>query len=182
MVGALQKTSQGPVVYQAEKCMGCRYCQYACPFGIPSYEWENPLGLISKCQLCFARLSQGQEPGCAVACPNGALRFGRREALLAQARAQITSNPGRYVDHVYGEHEAGGTAMLYLSSVPFDRLGFPALSSDAIPHTAEAVMRRTPIIAVTVASAVSGIHWILQRRDQKLAQAQSGAPNRGGQE
>ena len=107
------------MVYDADKCIGCRYCQYACPFEVPTYDWDDPFGLIHKCQLCFSRLSEGQAPACVKACPNGALRFGRRDALLAQAHAQIVSNLDRYVDHVYGEHEVGGTSMLYLSPVPF---------------------------------------------------------------
>lgn len=167
-VGALTKTAAGPVVYDSAKCIGCRYCQYACPFGVPAFEWENPLGLISKCQFCQTQLGQGQTPACAAACPNGALRFGRREELLAQAKAQIETNPGRYVDHIYGEYEAGGTSMLYLAGVPFVDLGFPELGSEPIPHQAETVMNQTPAIALTVASLASALAWFLQRR-KKLA-------------
>lgn len=167
-VGALTKSPEGPVVYDSSKCIGCRYCQYACPFGVPTFEWENPLGLIRKCQFCQARLGQGQKPACAEACPNGALRFGRRDALLAQAHAQIESNAGRYVRRVYGEHEAGGTSMLYLSAVPFAELGFPQLGPEPIPHQAETVMQQTPLTALTVAGLASALAWFLQRR-QKLA-------------
>jgi formate dehydrogenase iron-sulfur subunit len=168
-VGALRKTPEGPVTYDGGKCFGCRYCQYACPFGVPAYEWENPLGLIHKCQFCNERLSEGEGPACVEACPNGALRFGQREHLLAQARAQIESNPGRYVKHIYGEHEAGGTAMLYLSAVPFSQLDFPELGPEPIPRYAEAVMKQTPVIALTVASVASGLSWFFQRR-ARLAQ------------
>lgn len=169
-VGALRKSPEGPVTYDASKCFGCRYCQYACPFGVPAYEWENPLGLIHKCQFCNERLSEGEMPACAEACPNGALRFGRREELLAQAHAQIESNPGRYIDHIYGEHEAGGTSMLYLSAVPFTDLGFPELDPKPVPHYAEAVMKQTPVVALAVASVASGLSWFFQRR-ARLAQA-----------
>jgi len=168
-VGALKKSPQGPVIYDADKCIGCRYCQYACPFEVPTYDWGDPFGLIHKCQLCFSRLEEGQTPACAEACPNGALRFGRRDALLAQAHAQIASNPGRYVDHVYGENEVGGTSMLYLSPVPFDQLGFAALGEQAVPHYAETVMKGTPFIAVTVASAITGVNWLLKRRELSSA-------------
>jgi formate dehydrogenase iron-sulfur subunit len=170
-VGALRKTPEGPVVYDAEKCIGCRYCQYACPFEVPTYDWEDPLGLIHKCQLCYSRLNEGQVPACVEACPNGALRFGRRDALLAQAHAQIVSNIGRYVDHVYGENEVGGTSVLYLSPVPFEKIGFPLLGNEPIPHNAEKIMKSTPLVAVTVASAVTGLHWFLKRREQKAAPA-----------
>jgi formate dehydrogenase iron-sulfur subunit len=178
-VGALHKRPDGPVVYEADKCIGCRYCQYACPFGVPTYEWENPLGLIAKCQFCFERLGEGREPACTEACPEGALRFGRRDALLNQAHAQIATNPGRYVDHVYGEQEAGGTSMLYLASMSFELLGFPSLGAEAIPHNAETIMKGTPLVAVTVASVVTGLHWVLKRRDEKLAQVRASADEVG---
>ena len=165
-VGALRKTPEGPVVYEANRCIGCRYCQYACPFGVPAYDWDNPLGLIHKCQMCVTRLAEGKSPACVSACPNGALRFGKRAELLAQARAQIASNPGRYVDHIYGEHEAGGTSVLYLASVPFSDLGFPTLGSEPISEKAETVMDYTPLTALTVASIAGALHWITGRRQK----------------
>lgn len=166
-VGALHKTAAGPVVYDADKCIGCRYCQYACPFGVPSYDWDNPLGLIHKCQMCTDHLSPGEQPACVTACPNGALRYGSRRKLLAEAHAQIASNPDRYVDHVYGEVEAGGTSVLYLSPVPFAELGFPTLGSASISGRAEAVMVRTPMIALGVAAVVSALHLVMRRRQEQ---------------
>ena len=170
-VRALRKMPEGPVVYDAVKCIGCRYCQYACPFGVPTYDWGDPFGLIHKCQFCFSRLSQGHGPACVEACPNGALRFDRRDALLAQAHAQIETNPGRYVDHVYGEQEVGGTSMLYISPVDFSEIGFPLLGDESIAHNADKVMQSTPIIAVTVASAITGAHLFLRRRERMLSSA-----------
>jgi formate dehydrogenase iron-sulfur subunit len=167
-VGALRKTALGPVVYDADKCIGCRYCQYACPFGVPTYQWENPLGLIHKCELCFDRVTAGELPACVAACPNGALRFGKRTELLAQAKAQIASRPGRYVDHIFGEHEVGGTSMLYLSDVPFARLGFPALGERTVSGYAETVMQLTPAVAAAVATLATGLHMIFRRRQQAL--------------
>jgi formate dehydrogenase iron-sulfur subunit len=163
-VGALRKTAEGPVVYDAGKCIGCRYCQYACPFGVPTYEWNNALGLIHKCEMCAARQAVGELPACVASCPNGALRFGKRAELLAQAHAQIESNPGRYVNHVYGEAEAGGTSVLYLSPIPFAELGFPALGGAPVPQNAENVMVQTPLIALTVASLASLIHLRMRQR------------------
>lgn len=171
-VGALRKTAEGPVVYDSNKCIGCRYCQYACPFGVPTYDWNNPLGLIHKCQMCVERLEQGELPACVSSCPAGALRFGRRSDLLTQAHAQIQSNPGRYIDQVYGEFEAGGTSVLYLAGVPFGQLGLPDLGDQTISHHAEAVMTKTPLVAATVATLATGLYWLLKRRDLKLNEAQ----------
>lgn len=175
-VGALRKTAEGPVVYDSKKCIGCRYCQYACPFGVPTYDWNNPLGLIHKCEMCVERLQQGELPACVSGCPAGALRFGRRSDLLIQAHAQIRSNPGRYIDQVYGEHEAGGTSVLYLSGVPFSQLGLPELGEQTISHYAEAVMTKTPIVAASVATLATGLYWLLKRRDLKLNEAQVTLP------
>jgi len=164
-VGALRKTADGPVIYEAGKCIGCRYCQYACPFGVPTYDWQNPLGLIHKCEMCKDRLQAGEQPACAAACPVGALQFGRRKDLLIQAHARINSNPDRYVDHVYGEHEAGGTSMLYLSGVPFDQVGLPELSEQTVSHYAVGVMTKTPFVALSVATVATGLHFALRSRD-----------------
>lgn len=164
-VGALTKSPEGPVVYDTAKCIGCRYCQYACPFGVPTYDWENPLGLIHKCQLCMPLLEEGEQPACVASCPTGALRFGRRNALLAHAHAQIESNADRYIDHVYGEAEAGGTSYLYLSGYSFDMLGLPDLESLPPSRYAEAVMKKTPVIGLTAAVLASGFYWLTRRRD-----------------
>ena len=139
---AMHSSGQGPVVYRPNRCLGCRYCQVACPFEVPRFDWENGVNpVISKCWLCYDRLQAGQKPACVEACPTGTLRFGQREELLAQAHAQIASNPGRYIDHVFGEFEVGGTSMLYLSDVPFEQLGFPTgLPQTAPPEETEKIM------------------------------------------
>lgn len=178
-VGALRKAANGAVVYDSSKCIGCRYCQYACPFGVPAYEWNDAFGLIAKCQLCAGRLNAGREPACAAACPNGAIRFGKRHELLAQAHAQIASAPARYIDHVYGEHEAGGTQMLYLSAVPFGELGFPVLGDAPVPHYAETVMQLTPAVALTVASVATGLHLLLRRRHPPVTFAMDAGATEG---
>lgn len=155
---AMYKSEAGPVVYRPERCLGCRYCQMACPFEVPSFEWGNSLTpVIGKCWLCYERLQEGHRPACVEACPTGALRFGRREDLLAQAHAQITSNPGRYVDHVFGEFEVGGTSVLYLSDVPFQELGFPTnLPHTAPPEETEKIMHALPSVLVGVAVLMTG--------------------------
>lgn len=130
LVGALRKTSDGPVVYDPWKCMGCRYCMVACPFGIPTYEYQKALTpQVRKCNFCADRIAkEGGVPACVQICPNEALVFGYRDELLALAHERIARRPDLYVDHVYGEHEAGGTSWLYLTNVPFEQAGFPKVN------------------------------------------------------
>jgi Fe-S-cluster-containing dehydrogenase component/DMSO reductase anchor subunit len=63
----------GAVLHNADKCIGCKYCTWNCPYDAPKY---NPFsGVINKCNLCEARLSENQKPACASLCPTGALDF-----------------------------------------------------------------------------------------------------------
>jgi formate dehydrogenase iron-sulfur subunit len=162
---AMYKSDEGPVIYRAERCLGCRYCQIGCPFGVPSFEWENGLTpVISKCWLCYDRLQAGEKPACASACPTGAIRFGRRDHLLVEAHAKIVSNPGRYVDHVFGEFEAGGTSMLYLSDIPFEELGFPVdLPRTAPPEETEKIMTKLPAVIAGVTVLMAGTVLVTHR-------------------
>jgi formate dehydrogenase beta subunit len=137
MIGALQKREHGIVTWDTNKCIGCRYCQVACPFEVPKFEWEARSPRIIKCELCSHRLKEGKEPGCTEVCPREAVVFGKYEDLLAEAKKRIADNPGRYVDKIYGEHDGGGTQCLYLSHVPFENLGLPNL-----PETSHAALNR----------------------------------------
>jgi len=164
LVGALQKTENGPVVYDDRKCIGCRYCMIACPFGIPNFQWDDPLPWIRKCTFCGDRQGGGFKPACVTTCPTGALKFGEREELVAEARERIDTAPGKYVDHIYGEKEVGGTSWLYLSPVPFEKLGFPALSSEPVTVDVARAMGAVPPVLVGVAALMTGIYWLIQRR------------------
>jgi Fe-S-cluster-containing dehydrogenase component len=134
MIGALQKREKGIVTYKQEYCSGCRYCQVACPFEIPKFEWESKAPLMVKCELCNHRLAEGKLPGCVEVCPRHAVVYGTREALLKDARQRIADHPDRYrgykdgdAPRVFGEADGGGTQCLVLSHVPYEKLGLPAL-------------------------------------------------------
>lgn len=163
-VGAFQKLATGPVVYDPTRCVGCRYCMTACPFNMPKYEWDSATPQVRKCSFCADRQSQGLEPACVKACPTGALTSGERSDLIAQAHGRIQARPAKYVDRVYGEHEAGGTAWLYLSPTPFEDLGFPSLSEHAVTAWSETAMAATPGVFVGAAALLGGIYWFTKRR------------------
>lgn len=125
MLGALSKGPDGAVTWDGDYCVGCRYCQVACPFGVPAFEWSSATPRIVKCDLCAERRAEGKAPACCEACPRDALTFGRRAELLEEAHQRICRDPDRYVPYVYGERDMGGTQVLYLAEVPFDELGLP---------------------------------------------------------
>ncbi len=164
-VGAMQKTAAGPVVYDAKLCIGCRYCIMACPFGVPKYQWDRAVPVVGKCVLCASRLAAGRPTACAAVCPTGATRFGERDALAREARARIAAEPGRYVDHVYGLDEAGGTSVLMLAGVPFGRLGLRTdLPREPLPMLTWRVLSGLPDGVVVGAVLLLGVHWITKRR------------------
>ncbi len=168
-VGALAKLDNGPVVYHAGKCMGCRYCMIACPFKIPKFEWDEALPIIQKCHFCFDRIDQGLEPACAQTCPTGAVKFGERDDLLLAAKNQIDDNPGKYVDHVYGEEEVGGTSVMFLSDAPFERMGFNMnLGTESLPDRTWETLRVIPIEAAAIVAAMAGVWWVIKRRDEAM--------------
>jgi formate dehydrogenase beta subunit len=167
-VQALQKKDDGPVVYYADHCIGCRYCMVACPFNIPRFEWDEVIPRIVKCTLCRDRLFAGHGTACAEACPTGALIWGPRGELLAEAENRLMANPDRYINYIYGRDDAGGTLVLYLSHVPFEKLGLPKLDSKPAPELSEAVATfGTPSALLAVAGALTGIYWSTKRQAEK---------------
>jgi formate dehydrogenase iron-sulfur subunit len=159
-VAAWSKREDGPVVYDSARCIGCRYCMNACPFGVPHFDWDAGLldqALISKCSMCAHRLDVGEQPACVQTCVAGALQFGRRDEMLAEARRRIAEHPHRYIDHVYGETENGGTSYLILSHVPFSQLGLPDLGPKPVKELSEKVMGVTVPFALGWGAVLAGI-------------------------
>jgi formate dehydrogenase iron-sulfur subunit len=203
LVGALQKQDDGMVTYAQNKCIGCRYCQLVCPFGVPALEWENAVAFIRKCNFCVDRVSdphvpavlneghstedalddqkrarhvaKRRTPACVAACPTGALLHGDRDELILEARKRIYKDPDRYVHHIYGEKEAGGTSWMYLAGVSFGDIGLPTnLGNRSYPsYTSTALGVVAPQI-LGVGALLSGFYWLTRRRNQ-LAEAQEGA-------
>ncbi len=166
-VGAVQKTVLGPVVYNPDKCIGCRYCMQACAFQVPSYEWDQRLPKMRKCDMCFARQTRGEPTACAAACPVGATICGDRDALLAEARRRLAEKPGSYYGRIYGLKEAGGTSVLYLSAVPFEQIGLRAnVPQEPLPALTWRVLGLVPDVVSTGSVLLGGIWWITNRRTE----------------
>ena len=169
-VGALKKTAAGPVVYDEDRCMGCRYCMMACPFGIPRYEWAVALPKVKKCTMCAPRQAKGLIPACVEICPVQATTFGERDELLAEAEKRLKENPAGYIQHIYGKEEAGGTSVLYLSALPFEALGLPVnIPHDALPNYTYRVLSKIPTVVSAGAVLLGGIWWITNRREEVSA-------------
>ncbi len=176
LVRALDKTPNGPVVYHKDRCLGCRYCMVACPFGVPKYEYESALPYVQKCTFCAGRQAEGLDPACTSVCPTGALTFGTRQALLDTARERIYAPGSTYVRHIYGEDEVGGTSWMYITDVPFEQLGLPQnLGTYAYSSLTQASLAAVPFVLTLWPPLLMGIYTFSRRRQELRAGEQQEA-------
>lgn len=210
-VGALHKTADGTAtVYDDKKCIGCRYCMLACPFGVPTFQWDAKVSYIKKCIFCPDLLDKNEPPACVTACAKRTkcITIGEREAQLAKGRQIIkdgnAKSPGTYLDHIYGEHEIGGTNWIFLSGEPFEDIGLrtygstvvppdfqkklsmganwgdlATFSKEPVPTNAKRAMEAVPFVLPGVAVVMSGLYFFFQRKD-KMTQERAGM--KGGKE
>ena len=167
-VKAFKKTKSGAVIYDESLCVGCRYCMVACPFEIPAYEYNKALTpRVTKCTMCYPRLLEGKLPGCVEACPKEALIFGERDKLIKAAWKRIYKHPDQYTEHVYGEHEMGGTSWLYLSKHSFSKVGMREdLGKKSAPELTAGPLSAVPIIVGLWPVLLTGVYAISQRKDK----------------
>jgi len=168
-VNAYTKTPEGAVIYDPDICVGCRTCMIACPFYIPTFKYSSAFHpRILKCIFCYdTRLKYGREPACVEACPQDALLFGNRDTLIKIGRRRIEEKGDRYVDHIYGEYEAGGTSWLYLSSVPFEEVGFNTdISDEPILDSVKNFLGIVPMVLTIWPALFTGFHLLATRKDK----------------
>jgi Fe-S-cluster-containing dehydrogenase component len=176
-VKAFTKTPEGAVIYNAKICVGCRYCMIACPFEIPAYEYDEPFTpRVMKCTMCHPRIVDGLLPGCVESCPTEALVFGKRTELLKVARRRIADYPERYVNHIYGEKEMGGTQWLYLSGRPFSEMGLREdLGDTPAGELTKGALGAVPMVVGLWPVLLTGIYAIGKRKEKIAAAEQLAA-------
>jgi len=178
----------GVVGYDPDACIGCRYCVAACPFGVPKYQYDSSTGKIGKCELCRHRYKDGHYSACAEVCPTGATLYGKTSDLLIEAKRRLGIKPGtltkiprgklggpdqsyeapvaQYLQHVYGEKEYGGTQVLKLSGVNFQKLGMPDLPPDSAAALSETI-QHTLYSNLIMPFAVLGAMTFVAKRNVK---------------
>jgi Fe-S-cluster-containing dehydrogenase component len=179
MIGALKKRELGIVTWDPGRCIGCRYCQVACPYTVPKFQWDTPNPRIVKCELCnhiiydpaTGKVREGTQTACCQACPKQAVIFGKYEDLLAEAKNRIAAHPDRYYPKgkpkVYGEHDGGGTQVLYLAGVDFAKLGLPDLGDKGpgyLPRTLQHSLYQGFITPAVLYAALGGVLFVNRRR------------------
>lgn len=171
----------GIVDYNKDTCIGCRYCQIACAFNIPKFQWDRSVPQIVKCDMCAStNMAKKGITACAAACPTGAIRFGKRGELLEDARGRIADHPDRYLDHIYGEHEAGGTNHLYLSAQPFVKLGLPILDGVAPAEVSERIQHTIYKGFIAPVALYAGLCFVAIRNRRKNENGNGEAAAEGG--
>lgn len=169
-VGAFQKTSLGPVVYDEDRCIGCRYCMMACPFQVPVYEWAKLLPRVRKCDMCHERQASGDVTACAEICPTAATLSGEYDELVAEARRRIRENPDQYFERIYGQEEVGGTSVLMIAAVPLEQLGMPGnLPQHPLPMLTWRALTHVPDVVAVGSVLLGGVWWITHRREEVTA-------------
>lgn len=164
IVGAFTKEENGTVMWDTGKCIGCRYCMVACPFQIPAFEFDTAFQPdILKCDFCWDRAQEGKIPACVEICPVEAMTYGKRYEIIKLAHKKIEREPNRYIDHVYGEYEAGGTSWVYLASRDFAELDFPDPGNKPMPGTSESIQHAIFayfIPPLALYALLGGIMWL----------------------
>jgi formate dehydrogenase iron-sulfur subunit len=138
-VSAFEKTELGPVLYNPDKCIGCRY----------------------------ARLKEGKIMACAEACPTGATQAGVLSKLIAEAKRRLREKPDKYYQEIYGLNEAGGGNVLIISPVPFDQLGYNTkIPKQPMSGFTLQAMEKIPSVVSVGGIFLTGMYWLTKRKNE----------------
>ncbi len=167
-VNAFEKTPEGPVLHHPELCVGCRYCVMACPYYALSYEYDNVYTPeVRRCTMCYPRIKEGKQPGCAEACPMGAIKYGKRTDLIKIARERIRKQPERYLNHIFGEHEFGGTSWLTIGGTPFGELDLhEGVTHTSLPEIGSSYLTVVPLVITIYPGLLAGFYAFSKRKDR----------------
>ncbi|HUK65569.1 MAG TPA: hydrogenase 2 operon protein HybA [Anaeromyxobacteraceae bacterium] len=175
-----EKPGSGVVLYDPSLCVGCRYCQIACAYVAPRFEWRKAFPRMVKCEMCHTRRDPNQggayavaNPACCEVCPTGAVAYGPRSALLAEARRRQSEEPTRYAPRIFGEQDGGGTQVLYLAAagVSFRDLGFPDLPRESFARLSERVSHAPYLEGFTPIALYAAAAFVIRRQKKHSSQA-----------
>jgi Fe-S-cluster-containing dehydrogenase component len=167
-VEAFTKTPEGPVLYNPDLCVGCRYCVMACPYYALAYEYEEAFTpRVVRCTMCYPRIKEGLNPSCADACPTGAITYGKREELIQVARHRISKHPERYIDYIFGEHDFGGTSWLVIGGMTPGQLGLhDGASHTPLPELTSGFLSAVPLVLTMWPGLLLGFYAFNKRREK----------------
>lgn len=196
-VSAMRKDPvTGIVTYDESDCIGCRYCIVACPFDVPRFQYDTPFPKIVKCELCN-HLKEGdayQYSACAQVCPTGATLYGPTAELKKEAERRLALKPGEtavfprgkvgsddtyegkvanYLPQIYGDKELGGTQVLKLSAVSFEKLGFRTLPERSFASVSETMQHTLYGYLIAPAIVLGGLIAVAKRNMREDDQAGS---------
>ena len=187
--GALSRW-KGLTAVAADRCSGCGYCVDACPFHVPAVRD----GLVSKCVGCVDQVREGEPPWCERTCPSQAIRFGDRDALLADARSRVRQLSARHPRaQVYGDAQLGGLGLLLVLLDRPDVYGLPERPEKPVLLDAWRSVVKPGSLGLTVAAGLTlGAAFLVARRQRAREHEEEGSerapssatppPTRGGPE
>ena len=155
------------VVIDQEWCIGCGYCETACPFDVPRLGEGAEKASARKCWRCADRVADGKQPACATACPTGAIAFGDRNALVAKGKDRVAAlkNIGLSDANLYGEAQLGGLGLMYVLTDPPSVFDLP--EAPKVPTRDVLGSWFAGLLTAGVVAAVP--FWLLFRRKEALA-------------
>ncbi|SFB66478.1 formate dehydrogenase iron-sulfur subunit [Bosea sp. CRIB-10] len=167
--GAIVQYNNGIVDFVSENCIGCGYCVKGCPFNIPRISQADHKAY--KCTLCSDRVSVGQAPACAKACPTGAIVFGTKKAMLDHAQTRLVDLRSRGFKNagIYDPPGVGGTHVMYVlhhADQPQLYAGLP--QNPRISQVVElwkGLTKYAGMAAVGFAAAFAFVHATVARRN-----------------